>query len=633
MSKIFKLAGFLLMYLAVMNLTSCKETEYILPPEVTIQIPEAGLSIALGESVDISADVKNAETGATYQWSVNGIKVSTDRVLHFEGKEPGNNTVKLTVIAENGTATDAANVLVARGELDASISVVGDREPEIEYLDSLVLRGNVFCREDYEVEWLIDDKRVSKEHYYVFKALKEGVHKVTFKVLDVNGKFVTDDIEIKVNVPVLDVAIDEPEYGFRTPVGTPITLHGEANRISDVQYEWIVNGKVVGTEQDYTLPGDNLDLVEVTLKVTDPTQTANTKVTVDVHNVTQYGSYIVSQKDFHFVDYAGRVTMNVYTAANPDVDVDNVSFNATSDYNDKYFVYQSASENVISGSSRTAERTFSVIDLKTLHQLKEVKISFQGSVKTGKMAIANDNIFYAVKITNNKYKGEDLDGLYMIDPNTGEKKRIFDLEDKTTLNNIFSHNGRIFLICNGNEMSAFNGSTGTLLYTKSDFYLSNMDKRETYAVGDDKLIRFQSNSSYIICYDLLTGERTMFIGKEDSNRLYARNMSIYNGYIYACNDGFLGRVTLESEDMSTQPFTYIADINSYNQAAPNTNYIMPETTENFKIMPDGIILAHWRDKYFGGSVVGIYSVKDPGTLLNKLETSKPNYIYQYIYRN
>ncbi len=632
MSKIFKLAGSLIMYLAVMNLMSCKETEYVLPPEVTIQIPEAGLSVALGESIDISANVKNADTGAAYQWSVNGIKVSTERVLHFEGKESGNNTVKLTVIAENGTATDAANVLVARGEIDASISVVGDRKPEIEYLDSLVLRGNVFCREDYEVEWLIDDKRVSKEHYYVFKALKEGVHKVTFKALDANGKFATNDIEIKVNVPVLDVAIDEPEYGFRTPVGTPLTLHGEANRISDVQYEWIVNGKVVGTEQDYTLPGENLDLVEVTLKVTDPTQTASTKVTVDVHNVTQYGSYIVSQKDFHFVDYAGRLTMNVYTAANPDVDVDKVSFNATSDYNDKYFVYQSASKNVISGSSRTAERTFSVIDLKTLHQLKEVKISFQGAVGTGKMAIANDNIFYAVKITDNQYKGEDLDGLYMIDPNTGEKKRIFDLEDKTTLNTIFSHNGRIFLICNGKEMSAFNGSTGALLYTKSDFYLSNMDKRETYAVGDDKLIRFQSNSSYMICYDLLTGERTMFYGEKDSSRLYARNMSIYNGYVYTCNDGFVGRIQLESEE-EDRPFNYIADINSHNQATPYSDYVMNESTENFKIMPDGIILAHWRDKYFGGSVVGIYSVKDPGTILNKLETSRPNYIYQYIYRN
>ncbi|MDE6353121.1 MAG: hypothetical protein K2K88_08310, partial [Muribaculaceae bacterium] len=68
MSKIFKLAGSLIMYLAVMNLMSCKETEYVLPPEVTIQIPEAGLSVALGESIDISANVKNADTGAAYQW-------------------------------------------------------------------------------------------------------------------------------------------------------------------------------------------------------------------------------------------------------------------------------------------------------------------------------------------------------------------------------------------------------------------------------------------------------------------------------------------------------------------------------------------------------------------------------------
>lgn len=632
MSKIFKLAGSLIMYLAVMNLMSCKETEYILPPEVTIQIPEAGLSVALGESVDISANVKNADSGAAYQWSVNGIKVSTERVLHFEGNEPGNNTIKLTVTTENGTATDATNVLVARGEIDASISVVGDRKPEIEYLDSLVLRGNVFCREDYEVEWLIDDKRVSKEHYYVFKALKEGVHKVTFKALDVNGKFATDDIEIKVNVPVLDVVIDEPEYGFRTPVGTPITLHGEANRISDVQYEWIVNGKVVSTEQDYTLPGDNLDLVEVTLKVTDPTQTASTKVTVDVHNVTQYGTYIVSKKDFHFVDYAGRVTMNIYTAANPDLDVNKVNLSGTSDYNDKYFVYQANKTTSTVSGQRDTKVEINIIDLKTLNLARTITTSFAGNANSSSsncmLTLANGKLFYVAIITDNQYKREDESGIYEIDLNTGEKKIIYNLTDRKPVR-FFTYNENLYLFfTNANNtpylVSIDSSTEEIILPAKYSSFYYDMDMRSYYTITKDGM--YKNISGYASFFDL-KGSSSTILFENMSPRLDFINLCEYNGYIYACNNGFLGRIKAidpESESRVTVPFEYIADLGSN---ADFSGYRLNDSYENLKITSDGIILVNWSTG--SKSRLGIYSVKNPGTLIGTLDLPS-ELIYKFI---
>ncbi len=630
MIKMQKLARLLYFCLAILVFGSCEETKYILPPEVKIQTPEFGLSVALGESVDISAEVSNVSEDAQYQWSVNGIKVSTARTLHFEGIEPGNNTVKLSVTTENGTGTDAVNILVARGEIDASISVVGNREPEIEYLDSLVLRGNVFCREDYEVEWIVDDERVSKESYYVFKALKEGIHTVTFKALDVNGKFVTAEIDIKVNVPVLDAIIEEPEFGFRTPMGEPLTLHGEANRVGDIAWEWSINGEVVGNEQDYTLPADNLDLVEVTLKVTDPTQTASSKVTVDVHNATQYGTYIVSKKDIHFVDYAGRITKNVYTAANPDVDIDDIDFSGTSDYNDKYLVYQ-ADQNFVMGDDRlfTTDFVFDIIDLKTLHIIKSLKISIKGEANNftsdGKVAIVNENLFYTAKMWDDT---GDPDAIYMIDINTGDKKMVYSLQDKTVAA-LFSHNGHVYF-CSSNELTAIDGTTGEVIYTKpKQSSISNMSKRETYTVADNKLYRFQSNSSYVICYDLLTGDFTRFLNTKDSPRLYLRNMCVYNDYIYACNDGFLGRMPVNSDE-TRRPFTYLADLNSNNQYG--SGYVLNENKENLKIMPDGIMFVRWQGSTSYQTIVGIYSIKDPATMISQLETPRQDYIYQFIYR-
>lgn len=634
MIKMQKLARLLYVCLAILVFGSCKETEYILPPEVKIQTPEFGLSVALGESVDISAEVKNVPAEAFYQWSVNGIKVSTERVLHFEGIEPGNNTVKLTVSTDNGTATDAVNVLVARGEIDATISVVGDRQPEIEYLDSLVLRGNVFCREEYEVEWIVDDQRVSKEAYYVFKALKEGIHTVTFKALDVNGKFVTDQIDIKVNVPVLDAVIEEPEFGFRTPMGTPLTLHGEANRVSDLAWEWSVNGQVVGTEQDYTLPADNLDLVEVTLKVTDPTQTASTKVTIDIHNATQYGTYVVAKDNIHFIDYAGRTYKNLYTEANPDIT--SANFSGPSAYDDKYFVVQTKKNYVHpSGNLWDTKIEFTVIDLKTLHVVRTIESYFTGSTNgnspEGILTLVNGKMFYVVKTEAEEDRTIEEDGIYEIDLMTGERKLFYSLVDKNPVR-LFSYNGNIYLFFTPSTSTSpylvgINSSTGEVVkpaaYNSMYYY---MEKRSYYTVTKDGLYKNVSGYAY---FDDLNGSRTTILYDNKSPRLDFQNLCEYNGYIYACYNGFLGRIKkLDNVDSNsvTIPFEYIADLGSHPEFS---GLILSDVRENLKITSDGILLINWQT---GQKIkVGIFSIKNPDKLINVLElTGLLQYVYQFI---
>lgn len=612
MNKLLRIAGSIVLYLAVMNLMSCTETEYILPPEIAIQTPADGFAIAYGETLDIMAEVKNVPDDATYQWSVNGIKVSTGKTLHFEGTEAGNNSVKLTVTTDRGSATDAVNVLVSREEVATAISVVGSRNTTIEYLDSIVLKGSVFCREDYEVEWIIDNERVSKENYYVFRAMKEGTHTITFKALDINGKYATDDIDITVTVPELDAVITEPSYGFRTLVGYSMTLHGDANRIGDVAYEWIVDGKTVGTEQDYTLPASNIDLVDVTLKVTDPTQTASRTITVDVHGPLKYGTLLFEKNDIHIVDYAGRVTQKVFSAANPDQQtaLDNyendkiVDFSQNLVINDgKIYTFSSSSSKRGEDGVRTYYQRWSVVDVKTLTHQYDFTISTPGGTYTPCVTFMNNEMY----CTHFNYVNDESKmALYKVNTTTGELTFLMSLDDKYGYQTLLNYNGKLYAF-NGHQVYEIDPTNWTITYTADGQHgYITLSQQSKWNQIDNRLYLCGGTKNYSI-YDLNTCKIT-------SDRLVRKTgrggMTLtypYNGYLYAMDDYFLGRVDLETNEL-----TYIADMNADGNII-NDTYNKPG---RMRISKDGILIVVAFSQIGSFSRVYIFDVNNPSAPIN-----------------
>lgn len=611
MNKLLRIAGSIVLYLAVMNLMSCTETEYILPPEIAIQTPADGFAIAYGETLDITAEVKNVPDDATYQWSVNGIKVSTGKTLHFEGTDAGNNSVKLTVTTDRGSATDAVNVLVSREEVATAISVVGSRNTTIEYLDSIVLKGSVFCREDYEVEWIIDNERVSKENYYVFRAMKEGTHTITFKALDINGKYATDDIDITVTVPELDAVITEPSYGFKTLVGYPMTLHGDANRIGDVAYEWIVDGKTVGTEQDYTLPASNIDLVDVTLKVTDPTQTSSRTITVDVHDPLKYGTLLFEKNDIHVVDYAGRVTQKVFSAANPDQQtaLDNyendkiVDFSQNLVINDgKIYTMSYGSFSKDNDGNFTYNARWSVIDMKTLTHQRDFTISTPGNSSYSLCVVFLNNEMYC--INKNVTNDESGTALYQVNTTTGELTYLMSLNDKYGYQALLSYNGKLYAF-NGHQVYEIDPTNWTITYTADgmDGYLPGMSTQSKWNLIDNKLYLCGGTRSYTV-FDLNTGKQTDDdLVRKSGSRVGLTLTYPYNGSLYAVENYFLGRV-----DLQTNELKYIADMNAEGGILCDS-YNTPRTMH---ISKDGILIVISYSAIGRYSNVYVFDVNNPG---------------------
>lgn len=588
MEKLKRLSGIALMLAALVGLASCEENEYYLSPEVGIQVPDGGLSVALGETLEIKADVKNGGENPRYQWFVNDIKVSTAPTLMFTGTEPGNNTVKLSVTNCDGTSSDAATVFVARSPLEVSISVVGDRSTTVQYQDSIVLRGLVYSREDYEVEWIREGERVSKEFYYVFKGEKEGTHRLTFKALDKNGKYSTEDIDITVEVPLLAVEIKEPKHGFRCPQGQKIMLHGEANRVNNIKYEWLVGGQVVCTEPDYEFEGTTLDNVEVALRVIDPTQTATVSKTIEVHHPYLYGTVLVGKYDFYFVDYLGNVTEKIFSAANPQFEENEIDFSRGVGYNNKNIVVVKKNTSLRDPETkkRVSQIEFLVIDSKLFTAQKTLTVTFDQRVNINDIFVCDDRFF--VRANDMTSSNPTPETVHEINISTGEMKLVGQPTAKKEA--MLMYNDVLYSFT-GTHAIAVNSLTGETIYDVDGQagYVTGMKDISTWTIINDHLFHTTTDSSYEDYFELATGIRNQILIDADNPRLELANLATDGKTVYSCNDGFLSII-----DIDTKEQKYVADLMKDNSLQ---YFSLPANARNLFISPTGQILVRFRKIY------------------------------------
>ncbi len=633
MKKIKRVAGLALMLLAMIGLAACEKNEYFLSPEVTIQVPEEGLSVELGGTLEIKADVKNAGENPHYQWYVNDIKVSTSPVLQFNAVEPGNNTVKLTVSNDDGSSSDAVTVLVARAPLEVAISVVGDKSTTLQYQDSVILRGIVYSREDYEIEWIREGERVSKEFYYVFKAEKEGTHRLAFKALDKNGKYVTEDIDITVEVPQLAAIIKEPKHGFRCPQGQKIMLHGEANRVNNVSFEWIVGGKVVCTEPDYEFEGTALDNVEVALRVIDPTQTATDTKTIVVHHPYLYGTLLVAKYDMHFIDYLGTVTENVFSAANPQLKEKEITFREEGSIGFDETQIVAFTRRVLSrdeNNNRITKTSFHIIDAKLFSIKKVLELTFTDQVSTSlKLAniVVHGNKFFMYASKSKVTNEAEPSGVYEIDINTGSKKLVWKAD--VAIKSMIGHNSSLYIFTD-NHVIAIDMNTGKQLYDVDgkNGYMLDMDDRSSWTIINDNIFHTTDLSTYEDYFDLAAGIRNQILINADYSRLKIANVGTDGKKIYSCNDGYLSVIDLE-----TKKQTLLTDLMKNDFTDKFLEYCNPvENYTNLFVSPSGQVILRFRREYPLLDKVVVFEDGEWDDPVATLETKTSHFIYKFIPR-
>jgi len=171
----------------------------MLPPKISVNIPENGFTIIKGSNLELIPDVEN-DTDATYSWKVNGVEKSTAKDYIFSSAETGDFNLIIVAVNEDGSDQLTVPVKVCNAE-DLPFSWVFE---QTEYNMS---SGRTIRLMAYDINndlggdfiWTVDgvEKQTGKQEWYAFTSSDEGKHAVTVKMRNDYGEI---NQELSINV-------------------------------------------------------------------------------------------------------------------------------------------------------------------------------------------------------------------------------------------------------------------------------------------------------------------------------------------------------------------------------------------------------------------------------------------------
>lgn len=88
------------------------DADELAPPEVSIAIPQGGLKVLAGHEYEITPDVRNTDSGVTYQWKLDGNPVSNTLSYKFISSETGTYSLSFTATNVDGSTEKKFDVEV-----------------------------------------------------------------------------------------------------------------------------------------------------------------------------------------------------------------------------------------------------------------------------------------------------------------------------------------------------------------------------------------------------------------------------------------------------------------------------------------------------------------------------------------
>lgn len=101
---------FVLLYLVLSTLSSCKQENKLTAPLISFTIPANGFKVAIGDVLPLTPTVINGGN-STYTWSVDGSIVSSAKIFSFKPLKIGNYTLQLKV--SNDIGSDDKSIVVS----------------------------------------------------------------------------------------------------------------------------------------------------------------------------------------------------------------------------------------------------------------------------------------------------------------------------------------------------------------------------------------------------------------------------------------------------------------------------------------------------------------------------------------
>lgn len=247
----------LLIFAALMLLGACNSDGVITAqpePVITLDSPDGIYTVKVGRAVTITPAVENGE-GATYEWSIDGTVVGTDRTYTFTSEKAGTYYVLLSVT--NRTGSDRVEMRIEVLELqppvisfpeavDGVITVAAGTEHTI--------TPSVANGEQARYEWRLDGESVGSEPTYTFLGDAAADHRLTLTAENEDG---SDEASVTLRVveyAPLAVTFPAPStrYGDATQrsvaAGRTIYLRPVAASAEKKNYEWSIDGKPVAED-------------------------------------------------------------------------------------------------------------------------------------------------------------------------------------------------------------------------------------------------------------------------------------------------------------------------------------------------------------------------------------------------
>lgn len=171
----------------------------LLPPKISINVPETGFTIIKGSNLNLIPNVENSEE-VNYSWTVNGNEKATTKDYTFSSSEVGNFNLIITATNEDGSDKTTIPVKVCNAE-DLPFSWVFD-QTEYNMSSGRTIRLMAFdINNDLggKFIWTVDgvEKQKGDQAWYAFSSSDEGNHAVTVKMKNDYGE-ITQTLSINV---------------------------------------------------------------------------------------------------------------------------------------------------------------------------------------------------------------------------------------------------------------------------------------------------------------------------------------------------------------------------------------------------------------------------------------------------
>ncbi|WP_289199534.1 PKD-like domain-containing protein [Bacteroides acidifaciens] len=292
----------LAIFIIFIALTSCNKDDNLYDnnglPSVEFDSETGIYTVKQGRSITIIPEYKNVNN-AVFAWTIDGRLVSTSQSLTFTSDEIGDYFVTLRVDTEVGSVKD-----------EIKIEVVDLLPPTISFLlppqGLKVKKGTDYSLapeiqndddDNFEIEWIINNKVVGREKTYVFNEDKIGEYTVTINASNDDGKTSYDlKIQVLESEPFV-VSFLKPYYLAEENVryvypGQSVFLRPHLEYFTNPTFKWSVDGKEIAdaSSQTYAFTPSSPGNYMVTVTVTENSEHSDASVSTTAKIVCVTGS-------------------------------------------------------------------------------------------------------------------------------------------------------------------------------------------------------------------------------------------------------------------------------------------------------------------------------------------------------